>query len=149
MEIVHDTIVEERTAAGSAEAVIAAFTDPHTRPDWAVPAGEGLRIDQLDLRTGGTDRFECGPPDALGFHVSVEHLVVDLPTLLVDREQVAGSDGAVIATSLVTWELTPVPGGVRIRETVQAVSLVGDGMIEGTRGGTAVVLDQLVAHLES
>lgn len=47
-----------------------------------------------------------------------------------------------------TWELLSEPAGVRIRETVQVVSTVGAGMIEGTRAGTALVLDRLVAHLE-
>lgn len=148
MEIAHETVVVERVAATTAEGVFAALADQHSRPQWAVPLGDGLRIDELDLRTGGIDRFECGPPDSLGFHVTVEHLVVEPSTLIVDREQVTGSDGALLATSLVTWELTPDPAGVRIRETVQMVSMVGPGMIEGTRGGTAVVLDQLVAHLE-
>lgn len=148
MKICHDTIVEERVAATSAEAVFAAFADQHSRPLWAVPDGEGLRIDELDLRTGGIDRYECGPPDTLGFHVTVEHVVVHTPSLMVDREQVVGPDGDLLATSLVTWEVTPDPAGVRIRETVQVVSMVGAAMIEGTRGGTAAVMNQLVAHLE-
>lgn len=148
MEVVHDTIVEERVAEASPDAVIAAFTDRRTRPEWAVPAGEVLRIDQLDLRTGGFDRYECGPPDGPGITVSVEHLAVHSPHLVVDRETAVGPDGALLATSLVTWELTSVPAGVRIRETVQAVSLAGSGMIDGTREGTALVLDRLVAHLQ-
>ena len=148
MEIAHDTIVEERVAATTAEAVFAAFADRASRPRWAVPEGEALRIDRLDLRTGGIDRYECGPEGTLGFHVTVEHLVVDAPALIIDREQVVRPDGDLLGTSLVTWELLPDPAGVRIRETVQVVSTVGAGMIEGTRGGTSVVLDRLVAHLE-
>lgn len=148
MEIAHDTIVEERVAATTAEAVFTAFVDRESRPRWAVPEGEGLRIDELDLRAGGIDRYECGPADSLGFHVTVEHLVVEAPHLILDREQVVGPDGHLLGTSLVTWELLPDPAGVRIRETVQVVSTVGAGMTEGTRVGTALVLDRLVAHLE-
>lgn len=147
MEICHDTIVEERVAATSAEAVFAAFADRRSRPEWAVPDGEALRIDELDLRTGGIDRYECGPTGTLGYSVTVDHVVVDSPSLMVDREQVVGPTGELLATSLVTWELFPDPAGVRIRQTVQMIALVGAGMIEGTRGGTAVVMDQLVTHL--
>lgn len=144
----HDTIIEERTATSTPEAVFAALGDAGGRPGWAVPRGEGLRVDALDLRTGGVDRFECGPAGELGMHVEVEHLLVDAPRLVADRERVSTADGTVVSASLVTWEIEPAPEGVRIRETVQVVSLVGPGMIEGTRAGTAMVLDQLVAHLE-
>ncbi len=66
----------------------------------------------------------------------------------MDRESVTGEEG-LLSTSQITWEVAYAARGARIRETVQVTSLVGPAMIDGTHSGTALVLDQLVAHLEA
>ena len=57
------------------------------------------------------------------------------------------TDGQRLAASLTTFEFEPVESATNVTVTVQMVSFVGPGMIEGYESGNRSALENLSHHL--
>ena len=123
-----------------------AFADTESRQLWGVPKGEALVYDRDDLRTGGRAEYRCGTPEELQFRVEVSYVAVEESSFVVNTETVWHGDD-LLATGLITWTFSDVSGGTRLSIDDQLVSFVGTDMIEGSRNGHRIVLDQLTVSL--
>lgn len=128
------------------EDVWVAFADTETRQQWGVPAGEGLIYDHDDFRTGGAARYRCGAPELLEFSAAMSYVRVEEGSYVVHTDTV-WSGGDLLGTALITWTFSDVPAGTSVSIVDQVVSFVGPDMIEGSRNGHRIVLEQLGALL--
>lgn len=145
-ETVHETIFFERHITAAITTVWNAYLDPVQRAQWSVPAGEAMVFDEADFREGGGDRYRCGPPASLDFSVNVQYHKIIPEQLIVYTETVTTADQP-LATSIVTWALSPSGRETRVKITAQLVSYVGQGMVDGHHHGHAKALEQLQAFL--
>ncbi|GAA1940120.1 hypothetical protein GCM10009689_21430 [Brevibacterium antiquum] len=121
-----------------------AFADTEARQEWSVPDGDGLIYDYDDFRTGGSARYRCGSPEVLEFNAAIDYVRVEEETFAVHTDTV-WRGGELLATGLITWSFTDVPPGTSVTIVDQVVSFVGTGMIEGSRNGHRIALEQLGA----
>lgn len=126
--------------------VWAAFADTETRQQWSVPDGEGLIYDYDDFRTGGRAEYRCGSPEVLEFSAAIDYVRVEEETFAVHTDTV-WRGGELLATGLITWSFTHVPAGTLVTIINQVVSFVGADMVEGSRNGHRIALEQLGAFL--
>lgn len=101
-----------------------------------------------DISPGGTAEYRCGTPGELQFAVRAEYLVVEAEHLVVHTETVRMKD-QVLASGVVSWAFTDQDDGVLVSVTNQVTSFVGEAMLDGTRNGHAVALEQLAELLKS
>jgi uncharacterized protein YndB with AHSA1/START domain len=142
--IKHSTLVFERTCAATVPRVFAALADPVERASWGTPSENAVLVyDQADFRVGGHDIFRGGSkqnPEYRGvttyYDIVPNQRIISSETIEVGR--------AKLLISLSTTVLEPVNAGTKLSVTVQAVSLVGDDMIEGAETGYNASLDNLV-----
>lgn len=126
--------------------VWAAFADTETRQRWSVPEGEALVYDRDDFRTGGRAEYRCGSPEALEFSAAIDYVRVEEETFAVHTDTV-WRGGELLATGLITWSFTDVPAGTLVTIVNQVVSFVGADMVEGSRNGHRIALEQLGVFL--
>ena len=140
----HATLVFERTCAAAVPRVFAALADPVERAGWGTPSENAVLVyDQADFRVGGHDIFRCGSkqnPEYRG--VTTYYDIV--PNQRIISSETIEVGGAKLLISLSTTVLEPANTGTKLSVTVQAVSLVGDDMIDGTETGYNASLDNLV-----
>lgn len=146
MTIDHETIRLTRTLSADRASVWAAYADAALRSRWSVPEGEAMVIDSDDLRSGGSSRYRCGSPELLEFVGDIEYVQVAHSRSVVHTETVR-TGGEPLSTGLVTWTFTEVPEGTEVCVTAQVASFVGPGMLEGTRYGHRIALEQLDGFL--
>jgi uncharacterized protein YndB with AHSA1/START domain len=142
----HATITLERTYPAPLERVFSEFADPVARARWSPPANDVLIYDQTDFREGGRDLFRCGPESAPRFRGETwYHLIV--PNQRVISSETVDVNGQRVAVSLNTLDLEATGEGTALKLTVQMVSLVGAGMIEGYESGNKSALENLARRL--
>lgn len=142
MTIDHETIQLTRTLSTDRASVWAAYADAVLRSRWSVPEGEAMVIDSDDLRSGGSSRYRCGSPGQLEFVGEIEYVQV-APSRSVVHTETMRTGGELLSTGLLTWTFTEVPEGTEVCVTAQVASFVGPGMLEGTRNGHRIALEQL------
>src|SRR5699024_3716799 len=123
---------------------MAAFADTTQRARCGVPAGEELLYDRDDFRAGGRAAYRCGPPGDLRFQVSTDYLVIEEHALVIHTEFVR-SGGSLLSAVVVTWQFSTAPHGSAVAITHHVTSRVGQGMIDGTRNGHTIALNQLTS----
>lgn len=148
VSLAHDTFVLERDLPFPPEEVFAAYRDPGRRAQWAAPPGDGMEILESGFEPAGTDRFRCGPVGNLHIEGTVVYLDIVDGRRIIFAERVADG-GRPIAMSLVTWLLEPSETGTHLVLLTQVTSLVGDEMVEGSRNGRDISLDNLEQHLSA
>lgn len=142
----HATIILERSYRAPVERVFSEFADPGARARWSPPSNEVLIYDVTDFRAGGRDAFRCGPPSDPKFRgETLYHLIV--PNKRVVSSETLDADGQRLAVSLNTLDFEATGEGTNLRLTVQMVSLVGAGMIQGYESGNKSALENLSHHL--
>jgi uncharacterized protein YndB with AHSA1/START domain len=132
------TIRFERTLAASPEAVFDAWTNPVRVTSWWDPSGSPLVACSIDLRRGGSFRFETSghaPPFA------GTYLVIEPPQRL--EFEAMGAIGTVL--------LERVRAGTHMRVTIRSPSRehFETFLRLGVADGTSVTLDRLVEHVGS
>jgi uncharacterized protein YndB with AHSA1/START domain len=142
----HATITLERTYRAALERVFSEFADPVARARWSAPSNDVLIYDQNEFRAGGRDLFRCGPKNDPKFRgETFYHLIV--PNRRVVSSETLDVDGQRLAISLNTLDFEPAGEGTKLKVTVQMVSFVGAGMIEGYESGNKSALENLGRHL--
>ena len=142
----HATITLERTYRAPLERVFSEFADPVARARWSAPSNDVLIYDHTEFRAGGRDLFRCGPKNDPKFHgETFYHLIV--PNRRVVSGETLDVDGQRLAVSLNTLDFEPAGEGTNLKVTVQMVSFVGAGMIEGYESGNKSALENLGRHL--
>jgi uncharacterized protein YndB with AHSA1/START domain len=142
----HATISLERTYRAPLERVFSEFADPVARARWSAPSNDVLIYDQTEFRAGGRDLFRCGPKNDPKFRgETFYHLIV--PNRRVVSSETLDVDGQRLAVSLNTLDFEPTGEGTNLKVTVQMVSFVGAGMIEGYESGNKSALENLGRHL--
>ena len=142
----HATITLERTYRAPLERVFSEFADPVARARWSAPSSDVLIYDQTEFRDGGRDLFRCGPKNDPKFRgETFYHLIV--PNRRVVSSETLDVDGQRLAISLNTLDFEPTGEGTNLQVTVQMVSFVGAGMIEGYESGNKGALENLGCHL--
>ena len=148
-EVVHDTIVLERHLAHPPEVVLEAYADLDQRVAWSVPSDDEVIIyESADFTVGGTDRFLCGPREQPNFAGTTEYHHID-GSSFVFTERLVDDSKALLAVSLVTWQINATPTGCTLVVTDQVTSTAGQGPIDGSRDGYGAVLDNLVRMLDA
>lgn len=146
--VAHATLFFERTVAATTDRVFAAYTDLADRMQWGAPSeGTALIYDQSNFTEGGEDVFRCGPKSNPNIHGNTRYLDIVPNHRIVSSETIA-MDGHRVCASLSTLELHPDGERTLLRATIQLVSFVGQGMVEGHRNGTNASLDNLVRYFE-
>ena len=142
----HATISLERTYRAPLERVFSEFADPVARARWSAPSNDALIYDQTEFRAGGRDLFRCGPRNDRKFlGETFYHLIV--PNRRVVSTETLDVDGQRLAVSLNTLDFEPAGEGTNLKVTVQMVSFVGAGMIDGYESGNKSALENLGRHL--
>jgi len=142
----HATITLERTYRAPLERVFSEFADPVARARWSAPSNDILIYDQTEFRSGGRDLFRCGPKNDPKFRgETFYHLIV--PNRRVVSSESLDVDGQRLAVSLNTLDFELTGERTNLKVTVQMVSFVGAGMIEGYESGNKSALENLGRHL--
>ena len=142
----HATITLERTYRAPLERVFSEFADPVARARLSAPSNDVLIYDQTEFRAGGRDLFRCGPRNDPKFRgETFYHLI--LPNRRVVSTETLDVDGQRLAVSLNTLDFEPAGEGTNLKFTVQMVSFVGAGMIEGYESGNKSALENFGRHL--
>jgi uncharacterized protein YndB with AHSA1/START domain len=142
----HATIVLERTYRAPLERVFSEFADPVARARWSPPSNDVLIYDQTDFRAAGRDLFRCGPKNAPQFRGETSyHLIV--PNKCVVSTETLDADGQRLAVSLNTLDFEATGENTNLKLTVQIVSFVGAGMIEGYEADNNSALGNFARHL--
>jgi len=144
----HATIVLGRTYHAPLERIFSEYADPVARARWSPPSNDALIYDQTDFRVGGRDLFRCRPKDEPKFRgENLYHLIV--PNKCVVFSETLDADGQRLAVSLNTLDFEATGESTKLKLTVQIVSLVGAGMIEGYKSGNNRALENLARHLSA
>jgi uncharacterized protein YndB with AHSA1/START domain len=142
----HATISLERFYSAPPGRVFAEFADPAARARWSPPSGDVLIYDEADFRVGGGDVFRCGPRGDARFRGETRYLVI-VPNAQVVFSETIDIDGQRLAVSLTTLDFEPTEGATNLSVTVQIVSFVGPGMVQGYESGNRSALENLALHL--
>jgi len=142
----HVTFTLARSYAAPLELVFSEFADPVARARWSAPSEDVLIYDESDFRVGGRDVFRCGPKSDPKFRGETRYLLI-VPNTRVVYSETVDTDGQRLAASLTTFEFEPVESATNVTVTVQMVSFVGPGMIEGYESGNRSALENLSHHL--
>lgn len=142
-DIVHDTIVIEKTYEAPVSRVFAAFVDPVARAKWGAPSDTAIILyDTANFRIGGTDKFRCGSKSDPKYHGEARYLQIKPERLIVYAETI-NSDGVRLSASLNTVELRALGKSTKLTLTVQLAAFEGRDIIDGTRFGHDQALDNL------
>ncbi|MCB4380009.1 hypothetical protein FZX02_05975 [Synechococcus sp. MU1644] len=101
------------------------LTDAEMRGTWNAP-GEGMvmTLQTSDFRVGGLETHHSGPADAPEFTVDTRWYRIDGPHDAAFTETVNMGEGA-IATTLVTYRITPDGAGSKLDVAVAVSSFAG------------------------
>lgn len=144
----HATINLEYSYETPVERVFSEFADPAARAKWSAPSGDTLVYDKTDFREGGDDVFRCGPPQDLRFRGETTYQVI-IPNKCVISTEILSESGKRLAVALNTLSFEAMGQGTTLKVTVQIVSFVGPGMIEGYTSGNKGALESFARHLSA
>lgn len=102
--------------------------------------------DAADFREGESDVFRCGPPNDLRFRGETTYHVI-IPNRCVISIETLITEGKRLAVVLNTLDFDATGEGTSLKITVQMVSFVGSGMVEGYESGNKSALEGLARHL--
>ncbi|HEV2110478.1 MAG TPA: SRPBCC domain-containing protein [Gammaproteobacteria bacterium] len=146
MKPLHATLTMEHAYAAPVARVFAEFADPVARARWSPPSSDVLIYDETDFREGGKDVFRCGPKGDPKFHGTTAYLVI-APNERVVSSETLEAEGRHLAVALTTLDFEAAGQGTKLRVTVQMISFVGAGMVEGYESGNRSALENLSRHL--
>jgi len=136
-----------RTLSAAPATVFAAWSDPDARACWGPPSKRHRMVfDQTEFREGGVDISHCGMDEDLSFRVVTRYEHIQPNQRLVFTESVSRQNH-LLSVSLITLELTRQDEATALSLTVQMTSLVGEGMIDGTKTGYESALRNLEPYL--
>ncbi len=149
--VVHDSFSIERTYAATPQRVFAAWASQPVKDRWF---GEGddflapTSVYTLDFRVGGREQLEGVLPSGREF--SYDAIYQDI----VDDQRIVASydvriDGRRTSVSLLTVELSEVPGGTSLVLTEQGAFLDRLDTNAQRQDGARDSLDKLGAYLEA
>lgn len=149
------TDTASRVIAARPDRVYAALVDPEALAAWLPPDGMSARIEQFDLRPGGSYRMVLTYADASASHGKasadsdvVEARFVDIVpgVRVVQAVDFVSDDPAYAGTMTMTWHVTVADGGARVDITADDVP---DGITEEDHSaGLASSLRNLAGYLE-
>lgn len=142
LDVAQQTIHIERRIDSPISTVWRAYSDTGARSEWGMPAGEAMVYEHDDLRSGGQARHRCGDPDELQFLVETEYCFVT-PSELVIQTESTWLGEQLLSVALLTWAFDGSHRETVVTVTAQVTSLVGQDMLDGTRNGHNIALDQL------
>lgn len=127
--------------------VFAAYTDPKQVPKWWGPKGNGVRVEQMDVRPGGSWRFVQTGPDGRPFASFGKYVEVKPVTRLVYTFQAEGMPNEVVTTV----ELREAGGRTHMTLTLLAASKEQrDNMAKyGASAGAKAAAVQLAEYLRT
>ena len=148
-DVLHATLVFERTLPAPVSDVYAAFANANARATWGAPSPTTVVRYLADhFVEGGEDIYRCGPRDSPDIDASVRYLEIQANLRIVFSEMLT-TQGAKLCASLATVEFQPSGSNTRIQHTTQVVSFVGQDMIDGFRQGIGASLNNLARYLDS
>jgi uncharacterized protein YndB with AHSA1/START domain len=138
--------IVERTIQARPEKIFEAYTDAKLVPRWWAPPGGSLRVEQMDVRPGGTYRYVQRTPGGPEMVFVGSYLEVNPPTRLVYTFEVEGQGNPVTTTV----DLQREGSSTRVTLTNLCVSKeVRDMMAKyGAEGGARAALARLAKLLE-
>jgi uncharacterized protein YndB with AHSA1/START domain len=146
-QVIHDTIVLERTYDAPISKVFAAFADPKARAQWGPPSDTAVIIyDTAEFKAGGIDSFRCGTQADPKYFGEARYLLIQPEQCIVYSETI-DADGARLSASLNTIEFTPLGNKTALKLTVHVAAFAGRDMVEGTRFGHTAALNGLSKYL--
>jgi uncharacterized protein YndB with AHSA1/START domain len=141
--------------AAAPEAVYAALVDPDALTAWLPPDGMSGRFERFDARPGGSYRLVLTYADASAARGKstansdiVEARFVELVpgVRLVQAVDFVSDDPANAGTMTMTWELTPIDTGTRVK--IRADGVPAGISAEDHAAGLASSLANLASFLE-
>jgi uncharacterized protein YndB with AHSA1/START domain len=144
----HATITLERSYSAPLERVFSEFANPVARARWSAPSDDVLIYDEANFNVGGKDVFRCGPKGDPKFRGETRYLLI-VPNTRVVSSETLDMDGQRLAVSLTTLDFEQTGDRTKLTVTVQMLSLVGPGIIQGYESGNKSALDNFSQHLSS
>lgn len=140
----------DRHYALSAARLWHVLTDAKMRERWGGPSDDTvLEVERTDLTENGFERHRCGPKEAPEFIVDTRWYRLAAPELAVFTETLE-IGGEKLATSLVTYRLSPTETGTALAIRVAVSSFAGPDVPAefsgGWEGGLAN-LDRLITEV--
>lgn len=147
-QLVHETLVFERSYKAPPERIFDAWRDPESRAQWTAPAdGTAVEFDSFDFRTGGIEVSRCGAIGDLRYRVETHYLDIVAGERIVFAEAVS-EGGKLMGAALITVRIEAEQGGSRLTLTDQALSVGDRGYIDGSRQGYRAALENLAREVE-
>ena len=147
--VCHATLTFERTCAAPLSPAFELYSNAKERERWSVPSDTATFFyEQADFRVGGRDVFRCGSKEAPQYRGETHYLDI-LPDSRIVFSEVISQGEQHLCASMNTVMFEPQGEGTKITATVQLVSFVGDGMIEGTKLGMNAAFDNFVAAVQT
>jgi len=139
-------IVVQRTIRARPERIFGAYTDPRLVSRWWPPPGSSLRVEQMEVRPGGRDRYVQRGADGRELVFVGSYLEVKPSARLVYTFEVEGQGNPVTTTV----ELQEEGPSTRVTLTNLCVSKeVREMMVKyGAQAGATAALVQLARLLE-
>jgi uncharacterized protein YndB with AHSA1/START domain len=146
-QVLHETIVMERTYDAAVDRVFASFADPVVRAKWGVPSDTAVIIyDEANFAIGGRDVFRCGARSDPKYRGETHYLHIVPESHIVSSETI-DADGRRLSASLTTVQFMPKGTQTKLTLTVQVAAFEGRDMIEGAKFGHNAALANLAKAL--
>lgn len=125
------------------------LTDPQSRGLWNAP-DDDMQMTPLteDVRVGGVERHRCGPEDAPMFEADTRWYRLEAPRDAAFTETIL-IGGDAIATSLVTYRVSPISDGCELHVTVAISSFCGPDAAGEFQTGWTNALNKLAAYAQT
>jgi uncharacterized protein YndB with AHSA1/START domain len=146
-QILHETIVIERTLDAVVARVFASFADPVARAKWGVPSDTAIIIyDEANFAIGGRDVFRCGAKSDPKYRGETHYLHIVPESYIVSSETI-DAHGERMSASLTTVQFMPKGTQTKLTLTVQVAAFGGRDIIEDTKFGHNAALANLAKAL--
>lgn len=143
----HETIVLQRHYDAPPARLFQAWEDADARMRWMSPSPTAeIIIPRPDFRVGGIEVSHCGPRGNPMFRVKVRYHDIVRDERIIFTEAVT-EGGRLIAVSLVSVTFSPAGAGSLLNFTNQVTELDASDMIEGSRMGYSLALENLALEL--
>ena len=138
----------ERQLAAQPDRVFEALISPQDRMAWGPPdVSSVVLIDTPESPApGGRELSRVGPRENPYVDVATDWVVIEPSTRLIYAETLS-AEGAVLATSLATYELAQSETGTDLRATIHLANFAGPEMMPEIEGGWTHAFDALAAHV--
>ena len=138
----------DRTLKASPARVFEALTNPRDRMAWGPPDADSVVLIEGNDQpvTGMRDTARVGPRDNPYVDVATDWIVLDAPSCLIYAETLM-AEGAVLTTSLATFELSENGDGTDMRATIHLVNFAGAEMMGEVEAGWSHAVDSLAQHV--